>query len=302
MQNWEPLGKVLDQQAQCPTILDLDDRWRVYYSDRLDGKSYIHAVDIEKGASKKILKTYSNILAPGPLGSIDHAGVMPSSAVRMRSGLIFLYYVAWSVRKDVPYHNLTGLAVSHDGLTFTKMGPVTAHPGPYFTGTACVVPRDSDYYMVQMSCTEWIPGDPPEPRYMLRAGRSDDGIHWLSQGIAVDYSSKDEGGISAATIIASPKRQHMWYSYRKLRGYRDNPEAAYKIGYADGIGGSWIRRDDLVQIPRQGWDSDMQCYPEVIRHEDNLYMLYNGNGFGKTGIGLARLKLSNGSLDDIIHA
>jgi len=28
-------------------------------------------------------------------------------------------------------------------------------------------------------------------------------------------------------------------------------------------------------------------YPFVFRHNDQIYMLYNGNGYGKTGFGLA---------------
>jgi hypothetical protein len=28
-------------------------------------------------------------------------------------------------------------------------------------------------------------------------------------------------------------------------------------------------------------------YPFVLRHKNEIYMLYNGNGYGKTGFGLA---------------
>jgi hypothetical protein len=31
----------------------------------------------------------------------------------------------------------------------------------------------------------------------------------------------------------------------------------------------------------------MIAYPFVLKHKGQLYMFYNGNGFGKTGIGLA---------------
>ena len=34
----------------------------------------------------------------------------------------------------------------------------------------------------------------------------------------------------------------------------------------------------------------MQAYPHVFKHKKNLYMLYNGNGYGKTGIALAKLE------------
>ena len=31
----------------------------------------------------------------------------------------------------------------------------------------------------------------------------------------------------------------------------------------------------------------MQCYPCVVENDDRLLMFYNGNGFGKSGLGYA---------------
>ena len=39
-----------------------------------------------------------------------------------------------------------------------------------------------------------------------------------------------------------------------------------------------------------GWDSEMICYPYVFKHKGRFYMLYCGNGYGKTGFGLAVLE------------
>lgn len=33
----------------------------------------------------------------------------------------------------------------------------------------------------------------------------------------------------------------------------------------------------------------MVCYPFLFEHDGTLYMLYNGNGYGRTGFGLAAL-------------
>ena len=35
------------------------------------------------------------------------------------------------------------------------------------------------------------------------------------------------------------------------------------------------------------WDNIMVCYPFLIKKENKLIMFYNGNEFGKTGIGYA---------------
>ena len=76
----------------------------------------------------------------------------------------------------------------------------------------------------------------------------------------------------------------MWYSYRGER---------YRIGYAESSGGrKWKRKDSLVGIgvSASGWDSQSVEYPAVFEHNDRLFMCYNGNGYGKTGFGLAVLE------------
>ena len=49
------------------------------------------------------------------------------------------------------------------------------------------------------------------------------------------------------------------------------------------------RNDELagIDVSPEGWDSEMICYPYIFEHRGLLYMLYNGNGYGKTGFGLA---------------
>ena len=57
---------------------------------------------------------------------------------------IFLYYIGWSNRLDVPYHNNLGLAISNDGgRPFSKFseGPVfsTSSEEPGYIGTISVM-------------------------------------------------------------------------------------------------------------------------------------------------------------------
>jgi len=40
-------------------------------------------------------------------------------------------------------------------------------------------------------------------------------------------------------------------------------------------------------VSESGFDSEMVCYPFVFVREDKRYLLYNGNAFGREGIGLA---------------
>jgi hypothetical protein len=84
----------------------------------------------------------------------------------------------------------------------------------------------------------------------------------------------------------------MWYCFRGSVDYRTDRGQSYRIGYAESTDGiRWERLDDLVGIERsdEGWDSVMMEYPFVYEHRGLKHMLYNGNGFGETGIGYAVL-------------
>ena len=67
---------------------------------------------------------------------------------------------------------------------------------------------------------------------------------------------------------------------------------SYRIGYAESEDGIHFNRMDEkvgIDVSKFGWDSEMICYPHVFAHNGEKYMLYNGNGYGKEGIGLAVL-------------
>ena len=75
----------------------------------------------------------------------------------------------------------------------------------------------------------------------------------------------------------------MWFSYRG---------DYYKIGYAESSDGiNWLRLDNELSFnpSEKGWDSEMVEYPCVFEHGREVCMLYNGNNYGETGFGLAKL-------------
>ena len=75
----------------------------------------------------------------------------------------------------------------------------------------------------------------------------------------------------------------MWYARRF---------AQYRLGYAwSPDGHNWIRRDHLVSFTGlwEEWESEARTYPCVFEHSGRVYMLYNGNGYGREGFGIAIL-------------
>lgn len=300
---WVKQGNIFARRhAQVPTVDVLGKTWRVYYASRdSKNRSYTTFVDLDAENPRLILNDFKKpILDLGTPGSFDDCGIMPSHVINIGS-IKRMYYVGWTKRQTVPYHNGIGVAESYDnGLTYHKLfdGPIltTTAEEPYFCGTSWVIFDEEDvtFKMYYMSTTEWRDVDGKmEPRYHIKYAESMDGIKWNRTGhVAVDYADDNEGGIVKATILHK-KHYHMWFSHRNINDYRYNKNNTYKIGYATSeTGFYWERADELagISLGEDSWDDEMICYPHVFEHGGKIHMLYNGNGFGATGFGWAILE------------
>jgi len=86
---------------------------------------------------------------------------------------------------------------------------------------------------------------------------------------------------------------HMVFCYRETADFRTNPAHGYRLGHAVSTDlATWTRADDDLALTGDtgDWDSEMQCYPHVYEHDDRVYLLYNGNEFGRYGFGAAVLE------------
>ena len=287
--------------AQVPTPdFAADGKLRIYFGSR-DGQNRTSTLRLEVNpAQPKVVSHVAEcpVLSPGELGCFDDAGAMPSCIVNVGDQK-YLYYTGWNTSTTVPYRNSIGLAVSHDGgLTYERFcqGPVfeRSFHEPHFCACPFVL-RDGDRWkMWYLSCTDWqvIQGK-PEARYLIRYTESADGVEWQRPGtIAIDYARPDEA-IARPWVVKNSSGYQMWYSTRSISNYRENSKQSYRLGYAESADGIfWQRLDERVDLPlsASGWDSEMIAYPAVFDIQDRRYLLYNGNGFGTTGFGLAELR------------
>ena len=140
--------------------------------------------------------------------------------------------------------------------------------------------------MWYVSGTGWTMGQHPEPNYLIRYAESTDGIEWRTSGrICIGYSYPGEHAIARPHVIKDGSLYRMWYSHRG---------DAYQIGYAESDDGmEWTRKDKeaAIRVSAAGWDSEMVCYPWVGDIGGRRRMLYNGNSYGRTGIGQAILEM-----------
>jgi len=168
---------------------------------------------------------------------------------------------------------------------------------PFLVADAFVLKRRGKFHMWYIYGTQWkkFAEDPaPDRIYKIAYASSNDGISWHRDGrlIIADRLNADECQ-ALPTVIEIDGRFHMYFCYREANGFRSDSRRAYRLGYAYSDDMTHWHRDDVragIDVSLDGWDSLMQCYPHVFRVEDRIYMLYNGNEFGRGGFGLAQLE------------
>ncbi|HEX5093990.1 MAG TPA: hypothetical protein VFV84_15000 [Burkholderiales bacterium] len=265
--------------------------YRVYFSSRdAANRSHTGYAVFDLNRPSEVLELSSSpVLSPGALGAFDDSGAMATWIAR-HGGQHYLYYIGWNLGVTVPFRNAIGLAMldSRGKATRVAQGPIVDRTmqEPHFCASCCVIPGSDFWRMWYLSCTGWTEDDGgPKHHYHIKYATSDDGIRWRREGlVAIDYQHPAEFAISRPSVLRDGEVWKMWYSTRG---------EAYRIGYAEsGDGCSWRRLDHRAGIAPSaaGWDAEMIEYPFVFDHEGARYMLYNGNGFGKTGFGLAVLE------------
>ncbi|MDA8768044.1 hypothetical protein N9N20_07755 [Planktomarina temperata] len=296
----------MNSHAQVPTVLNLGDKLRIYFSTRdQPGRSLIASMDVCSQNPQKIFCLEENpVTTLGLPGTFDEHGVMPSGIIFEKStNKVILYYSGWSKRNSVPYSNLTGLLISEDiyQQPFERIGhgPIltTNLWEPYSATSPFILEDNGKYLAYYCSGTGWVNiSGKYEHLYDIKVAHSDDGISWkqLSE-VCVEQKNEHEA-LTRPTVIKILGEYHMWFCYRDSVDFRDGA-GSYKLGYAtspDGI--NWTRNDSKsgISASDNGWDSTMMAYPYIIKNDfDQVFMFYNGNGFGKTGFGYAELEMNS---------
>ena len=120
-------------------------------------------------------------------------------------------------------------------------------------------------------------------QHVITSATSKNGIDWTPCGRDEIGLETGEYGLSRPWVIKPDDHEFMVYSIRKEQ---------YKIGLSqrDPKSGKWLRiSDDILGASQDEWESEAACYPGIIQINQCIYMFYNGNGYGRTGVGVAEL-------------
>lgn len=303
---WTKLGHIFcaNQQSQwlyshamIPIAEQIDgDLYRIYFSSRDDqNRGHGGYLEIDMKNPTEVLRVHEKpVLEPGALGCFDDSGALPNAIVNF-NGRKLLYYTGINLGVTVKIRNSVGLAEWNETKhCFERLffGPVIDRTRdlPHFVATPEVRYENGKFRAWFTSCTGWEAQENENAKhyYQLEYAESLDGVNWLRDGtVAIPFRDEHEYALGVPRVIKDVDGYRMWFCSRATA---DCP--TYRIRYAiskDGI--KWERKDEDVgiDVSESGWDSQMICYPFVFDHSGSRYMLYNGNGYGKTGFGIAVL-------------
>lgn len=317
---WKKTGKILDptivklpngckEFAQSPQTIVFDDFVRIYFSTRKrDEKGeYLSLISfIDTDLEMKTILNFSKneVISLGKLGTFDEHGIFPINPFKDDNGKVYAFTCGWNRRKSVPVETSIGLVISkNQGETFERIGngPIVSATlnEPVLVGDAFVQKYEDVYHMWYIFGTKWIPNTENEPVarvYKIAHATSKDMITWnKDEGIQIINDVLNENECQALpTVIKIKDTYHMYFCFREATDFRNNPNRGYQIGYAFSKDLKNWNRNDLVggffkSNEANDWDNEMQCYPHIFTVNNKVYMLYNGNEFGKYGFGIAEL-------------
>ncbi|MDW3681739.1 hypothetical protein RA280_08250 [Cupriavidus sp. CV2] len=296
---WAKLGQVYNPQGIHPKLLTHaanplpilleDDVYRVFYSGRDEqNRSSVGFVDLDVVKNEVVYIHDQPVFEHGSEDTFYSHGVSIGNCYEA-DGERYILFMGWQCPPGEHWRGEIGrLTVGRDWrlrldgdlpfMALDESDPISLSY-PWVSREAV-----GFYRMWYGSTLTWDAGN-GEMLHVINRATSCDGRNWVKGGLAVPYKLGVSQAFSRPTVIGNESDgYHMWFSYRS------GDKTSYRIGYATSDDGdNWLSRlaDVGIGTSTSGWDSEMIEYPFVFAHKGRWLMLYNGNGYGTTGFGLA---------------
>lgn len=273
--------------AALPVPVEIGtDIYRVFFSTRdAENRSHVGWIDVDLSSTPRVVREASEpVLGPGEDGTFDDGGVSIGSMVAMNDG-VRLYYMGWNLGVRAAWRNAIGFAHARSPLDHFERyspGPVLdrSPEDPYTLTYPCVLrSAPEDWWMWYGSN---LTPNTTDIRHVIKIARSRDGIRWEREHeTAIALTMPGEHVIVRPTVVEIGDLFLMCFSTRGKE---------YRIGAAGSRDRrQWKRIDTEIGLnpALAGWDSEMTCYPALFFNRGRLWLAYNGNGYGRSGLGFA---------------
>lgn len=295
---WQKVGLIYASQCVHPKLMShaanplpvwlRGDVYRVFYSGRdSQNRSSVGFVDVDVMRGTVEYVHDQPMFVHGGSGSFYSHGVSIGNCYET-DGKRYILFMGWQCPDGAHWFGEVGRLRLDDDWSLHLDGDVPFMALDQTDPVSLSYPwvhreRNGSYRMWYGSTATWDAGN-GEMVHVIQGASSPDGEVWKKTGLAIPFSVGVAQAFSRPTVIANEHGYYMWFSYRP------GNNTTYRIGYATSADGSdWtLRLDETgIDVSTSGWDSEMIEYPYVFEHQGRRLMLYNGNGYGKSGFGLA---------------
>jgi hypothetical protein len=298
---WRKLGRVLEaaggplsrSHAMLPTPYVMADRVRVFYAScdaELRGRVFF--ADFEPQPPFRLMgRSREPVLDVGPPGAFDCDGANPSQAFEI-DGRLALLYIGWKRGPAAtPYTLFAAVAFSDDhGERFDRAATPLLEPrkGERLFRTAPFIERRADggYRLLYIGGNVFVSGPDGKrlPRYSLLELTGPSPWNWPGAPrvlVTPDAAMGELGFGRPVAFTAADGARRLMLSVRTRDGYR-------LVEMADDFGADGRpEMRPVVPGPLEPWERAMTCFGMPCRVGPNELLFYNGDGFGRTGAGLA---------------
>lgn len=260
-----------------------------------DGVSRIGWIDVDSSDPLQVLNvSQTPALDIGAPGMFDDNGVILGDVIRVSDTELRLYYVGFQLAKRVKFLAFTGVAAAvGQGDTFERLQPTPVldrAPQAPFINALHSIEKTQQGYRAWISCGQsWQMIDGlAYPQYNCWTVTSDDGIAF-DMGSAAKIMDVAPGEYR----IGRPRANRLQDGSFEMRVTSDTLDRRYSSALAHSKDGLLFQRSPVEELPRGpagSWDGEMVCYPARIdTWAGTSFLFYNGNGMGRTGVGVAVL-------------
>ena len=260
-----------------------------------DGISRIGTATINKIQNGSlVLEQISNkvVFDIGESGCFDENGVSYPWIVEHNSKE-FMFYVGWVKGGKNRFQNFLGLAIRNkeeEFFTRISKSPIMdrSNEEPYGIGSCCVVRESGRWLMLYTSFLPWnqdkyksLSHPHSQPSYNIKYAYSDNLIDWQRSNESIlDFQDKEH---IHGKPVASQESNGEWNLYFSVRG------DSYRIAFACGSDLMFLKRGANLVFQNSDWISMTQEYAFPLTIDGWQYLFFNGNGYGRSGLGYAVL-------------
>lgn len=236
-------------------------------------------------------------LEKGTSGTFDENGVFPASIIQLEESWV-LSYTGFQLGHQIPHYNFGGIAVkSPAGLKLKRLSqaPVIDRSDEGLTVraglSAIEVVRTGQKTWLSVyaagSSFEFVNGK-MRPNYSVYS-QSRHPLQLKDTGqLKVSYNEIEHG--VGRPYLSSYKELILLFYTRRRKDFNYLPGLAISDDYGD----TFTRFDQILEnvTPRiEGQDNEMQYFPAPLIWNEKLYIFYNGNNFGRYGMGVWEFQL-----------